>query len=286
MHILRPYYEFFDEPMQERHTWHQNWFIWLAQFTARPVMWLYWRWKVRGKENIPSTDEEPVLFIANHLSFIDPPMLWLIAYPRIIRFLARTSLFSHFFIRTAIARIGGIPIEPDTADRGAIKRAVTCLKRGECVGIFPEGTRMNSPDKEYNPHAGAILIAQMAKVKIVPIGIKNADKIVPYGKHFPRPVKLYVKFGKAVDLKDFDGLPRKERNRVATEYIMERAFELRDCADEDYTPEPPDPAKVVAEAQAELAAVEKAEAEMPAKAKATDTAETAEQPDTPDTSEQ
>lgn len=217
----------------------RNWFIYVAAYLVRPIMKLVFRCKTIGRENIPRAGEfgeQPVVFACNHVSFADPVILWsvLFAYGNGCRFLARSSLFRPV-IGGLIARAGAIPIDPDTADRKALKRAASALKRGENLLIFPEGTRMNRPDKVYHPHAGVVLIANMGKAKIVPVGISGTERIMPYGKpKFLRFPRIYCNFGEPIDPKDpaFAELPKKERSMAVANAVMDRCFELRDEARE------------------------------------------------------
>ena len=217
----------------------RNWFIYVAAYLVRPIMKLVFRYKTIGRENIPRAGEfgeQPVVFACNHVSFADPVILWsvLFAYGNGCRFLARSSLFRPV-IGGLIARAGAIPIDPDTADRKALKRAASALKRGENLLIFPEGTRMNRPDKIYHPHAGVVLIANMGKAKIVPVGISGTERIMPYGKpKFLRFPRIYCNFGEPIDPKDpaFAELPKKERSMAVANAVMDRCFELRDEARE------------------------------------------------------
>lgn len=215
----------------------RNWFIYVAAYLVRPIMKLVFRYKTIGRENIPRAGEfgeQPVVFACNHVSFADPVILWsvLFAYGNGCRFLARSSLFRPV-IGGLIARAGAIPIDPDTADRKALKRAASALKRGENLLIFPEGTRMNRPDKVYHPHAGVVLIANMGKAKIVPVGISGTERIMPYRKpKFLRFPRIYCNFGEPIDPKDpaFAELPKKERSMAVANAVMDRCFELRDEA--------------------------------------------------------
>ena len=215
----------------------RNWFIYVAAYLVRPIMKLVFRYKTIGRETIPRAGEfgeQPGVFACTHVSFADPVILWsvLFAYGNGCRFLARSSLFRPV-IGGLIARAGAIPIDPDTADRKALKRAASALKRGENLLIFPEGTRMNRPDKVYHPHAGVVLIANMGKAKIVPVGISGTERIMPYGKpKFLRFPRIYCNFGEPIDPKDpaFAELPKKERSMAVANAVMDRCFELRDEA--------------------------------------------------------
>ena len=151
---------------------------------------------------------------------------------RFSRILARHTLFKPVLAQL-IARVGAIPVNPDSADRTAVKRAAACLKRGESVLIYPEGTRMNKPNKVYHPHAGAVLIANMGHARIVPIGIEGTEKIMPYGKpKFIRFPRVYLNVGKPIDPRgeQFENLPKKGRADAVIASIMDEVFRLRDTA--------------------------------------------------------
>ena len=93
---------------------------------------------------------------------------------------------------------------------------------------------MNKPDKVYHPHAGAVLIANMGKARIVPIGIKGPEKIMPYGKaKFIRFPRIYLNVGDPIDPKDkrFEEYPKKERSNAIIKEVMDTVFKLRDEAD-------------------------------------------------------
>lgn len=231
MHLFHPYDAYFEEHIQDRTRRTPNWFLYIAKYVIRPASHLLYRMEVRGRENIPAPGEEPVVFVANHVSYADPVVLWCSTPPRIIRFLARSSLWRIPVFRGIISRAAAIPVDPDSADRKAIKRAVAALKRGECIGVFAEGTRMKSSDKVFNPHAGFVLIAQMGCAKVVPVGITGTDRIAPPNKRLWRLPKVTVTFGTAIDLTSFSDLPKGERTQAIVDETMRRVFALRDAAD-------------------------------------------------------
>ena len=208
-----------------------NWFVYVAAYFLRPLFKLLFRFKVVDVQNLPQKGEA-VVYAINHVSYADPAIGWTALYRYGgARFLARSSLFKPF-AGGALARAGAIPIDPESADRKALKRAVAALKRGESVAIFPEGTRMNSPEKKYNPHAGVVLIANMGKAKIVPIGCNGTDRIKPPGKFFFRFPRVYFKVGQAIDPKDekYQKLDKKIRTQAVLDDVMGEVFAMRDSA--------------------------------------------------------
>ncbi len=227
--------EFFDKGTWVPKGKPRNWFIYVIGYFIRPVFKICFRYRVKGAEKLRALGDEPVVFVQNHISYADPCITYVSLYSHAggTRVLARSSLYRPV-VAALLARAGAIPIDPDSADRTAVKRAAACLKRGENLLIYPEGTRMNRPDKEYHPHAGAVLIANMGKARIVPIGIKGPEKIMPYGKpKFIRFPRIYLNVGDPIDPKDkrFEQYPKKERSNAIINEIMDIVFKLRDEAD-------------------------------------------------------
>lgn len=211
----------------------RTWLLGFCQKVVPLLAKLIFRIKSVDAENIPSKEDGPVLFVANHVSYFDPVAVW-VAARRVginTRFMARESLWRVPIFRGMISRVGAIPVEPESADTKAIKRAVASLKRGDTMCIFAEGTRMRKPDKVYKPHAGFVLIANMAKAKIVPVGITGTERIRPYGKPFMRFPKITVTFGEPLDVKDYKKLPKEERTQKLVNDTMTAVFALRDSAD-------------------------------------------------------
>jgi len=74
--------------------------------------------------------------------------------------------------------ISTITITPNSADKTAIKEAVGHLKEGGSIFIFPEGTRSRT-GALMKARKGFLLIAKMARVDIVPIGVEGTEKLLP-----------------------------------------------------------------------------------------------------------
>lgn len=190
---------------------------------------LFWRYSVSGRETLRAFNKQHgCLIVANHTSFFDVVFMFLAARPaQWVRFIGRDSLFSNAggLLGQLLSRAGAIPISRDTADRTAIKRAVRHLKDNELVGILPEGTRRGKSDREPELHAGVALIARMAKVPILPMTVRNAEKIKQKGKWVSFP-KVTIEYGKPILLDDFDFLPKPERLEACTWYVMRESFAL------------------------------------------------------------
>ena len=222
---------FYDSPCFFGKQGARNWFVYVVAYFLRPLCKLLFRYKLVGTDKLPAPGT-PVVYAANHVSYADPVFLWIALYTHGgTRFLARSSLFRPV-AGGALARAGAIPIDPDSADRTALKRAAAALRRGETVAVFPEGTRMNSPEKEYRPHGGVVLVANMGKAKIVPIGCSGTEAIKPPGKLLFRFPRICCKVGEPIDPKDekYAALPKKERTQRVLDDVMAEVFALRDEA--------------------------------------------------------
>ncbi len=194
------------------------------------VFKIAFRYHADGVENVRAFNQKKgALIVGNHTSYLDPVMLWLCLRPKQwIRFMARDNMFlnCHGVAGHVLGRVGAFPIKRDTADRSAIKRATTMLKRGELVGIYPEGTRRGRGTAEISLHSGVAFIARMAKVPMIPATVRDIEKVKPKGQkliHFP---KVTVEYGKPVYMDAFDFLPKEDRLDGATWYVMRECYAL------------------------------------------------------------
>lgn len=177
------------------------------------------------------------VLIANHMSQFDPAIAVVAFAPQVTpRFLYKSELDKHGAVSWLTSRAGAIPVVRHTADRTAIKRMVNAAKRGECVGIFPEGTRHAAYGGSLAPakiHGGFALIASMADVPIIPMGISNTHQIKPDGARFIRPVTLRAKVGKPLMLSSYAHLSKREALSAIERDAMAAVYALRDELDQE-----------------------------------------------------
>jgi 1-acyl-sn-glycerol-3-phosphate acyltransferase len=144
--------------------------------------------RVEGGEHLPRSGG--YLLVSNHLSWIDPPWLeFVIARP--IRYLAKRELFAVPVVGWLLLQSGVVPIERDTADHGALRRALSFLASGEVVGIFPEGHRSRT-GALLRGRAGVAFIARRSGALVVPVGFDGSDR-AGFGRFWDR--KVTIRFG-------------------------------------------------------------------------------------------
>jgi 1-acyl-sn-glycerol-3-phosphate acyltransferase len=103
------------------------------------VVW-WGRLRVIGLELLPL--EGPLLLVGDHDSYWDTVATGIAALERRqVRALAKSALWKNTLLGAVLTGMGQIPIERGSGDSGALDRAIEELRKGACVGIYPEGTR-------------------------------------------------------------------------------------------------------------------------------------------------
>lgn len=168
---------------------------------------------VKGKENIP---EEPCLFIGNHTSILDIPVM-ACAVDRKIGFVSKKEILKVPVLGYWLLKARCISLDrenPRDAVR-MINEGVKNLKDGYSMVIFPEGTR--SKDGKPLPFKkGSVKLGTKAKAPIVPVTIDAAFLSFEKDKKF-KPSTITVTFGKAIDTKNLT----KEEEKSLTDNIRE-----------------------------------------------------------------
>ena len=141
----------------------------------------------------------PVVFVANHASHVDTPLL-LTSLPE--RYRHRTVVAAgadYFFDKRWKAAlwsfaINAVPIERVRASPRSVRVTADLLDEGWSVVIFPEGGR--SPDgwgQEHRP--GPAWLALRAGVPVVPVHLEGTRRILPRGGGKLRLSTTAVTFG-------------------------------------------------------------------------------------------
>ncbi|HQZ14900.1 MAG TPA: lysophospholipid acyltransferase family protein [Acidimicrobiia bacterium] len=154
-------------------TWKRKEYCWYRSGHALSTFFIYllFRPKIVGRENVPKSGS--LLIAPNHRSMLDIPILGFAVF-RPMRFMAKKDLFANKFIKWYFETNGSFSVDKNDSDPAAVKKAVTILKSGDVLVVFPEGKRSKEPQVgEMIPGAGFIAIK--AKAPILPIGISNLD---------------------------------------------------------------------------------------------------------------
>ena len=166
--------------------------------------------KFTGRSNMPT--KGAVVLIANHRHWSDIVLMALAAYPRQVHFMAKSEYGHNKLLDWLIHHLGSFTVERGEADMRAIKTALGYLRKGEVVGIFPEGTR-NRQSELLPFKEGAFLLASRAKAKVVPLAMHDAERYLKLGRPNPR-----VMMGEAFVLDDFVDGQGKFDGAAAADY--------------------------------------------------------------------
>ena len=149
--------------------------------------------KVTGKANLPKSGG--YILASNHLSNWDSPFV-VVYCPGKQLILAKAEIFKNRFFAWFLRAVGAYPIRRGEVDTAPIKAALSHLKSGGSVLLFPQGHRQDSIDVESAKN-GAAMLATRAKVPVIPVGIKGKyKKFRRMELHFGEPIYFDAYYGR------------------------------------------------------------------------------------------
>ena len=136
------------------------------------------RVRLAGKERIPA--HRPVIFMANHQSYVDVPALFFV--PAQFKWMADVDLFRIPVFGWAMAMAGYIPVLRGDGREGvrALQKAERLLKQGISIFIFPEGTRSHT-GVLGRFQSGGFRLAAMTGTPIIPVVVSGTRQMLPRG---------------------------------------------------------------------------------------------------------
>lgn len=161
-------------------------------FIAIPIFWLFYRFEIKGRENIPKGKK--FICAANHVSHLDP-FLVSVAVKKPIAYMAKKELFEDngFFFTLNMDWLGAFAVNRQKLEVSTIKTVKELYKTNWLLGIFPQGgIRRNHTIEKINK--GFAVIAKAAKWDILPISITGCEKYnwIPFG------AKVTVQIGEPI----------------------------------------------------------------------------------------
>jgi len=161
---------------------------WVLRAILVPFFLLYFRMSRIGREHLPRSG--PLLLAANHRSFIDPFMIGTLVR-RPVYYVAKRELFERRWQARVLNALGAFPVDRGASDQEAMATARAILERGDCVVIFPEGTRTR-PGPLGEPRRGVGRLALETGVQVAPIAVIGTEDIRRGWRVRPRKVRLRV----------------------------------------------------------------------------------------------
>lgn len=180
---------------------------------------VFYRVEYYGRENEPQNGG--YIAFSNHSTFIDPAFI-ACAVKRPLFFMAKSDLEKHAVLRWFFEHCNVVPVHRGESDIGALKKTCEIVSRGDCVGIYPQGTRVpcDSPDPE-TAQAGIGLMAMRTKAVLLPI-------TVCYGKKNKKPMlfrKVKVYIGKPITYDEYSSIGDRPSSREIANYAFSKLCE-------------------------------------------------------------
>jgi 1-acyl-sn-glycerol-3-phosphate acyltransferase len=188
----------------------------------------FYSFRFFGQHRVPAAG--PILIVANHESFWDPPLVG-VAVRRRVAFMARKTLFNSKLLAWFMTRVGAFAVDQEGTGLEGIRTALRRLEEGDPVVIFPEGSRTRDGRlKPFMP--GVALLVRKARVPVLPVGLAGAYDAWPIHARKPRFAPLWgpprrgaiaAVVGQPIPA---EALLAMEPRRMA-EYLRERVGDLR-----------------------------------------------------------
>jgi 1-acyl-sn-glycerol-3-phosphate acyltransferase len=108
-------------------------------------------------------------------------------------------------------------VERGAFDLRAVEIALAVLKRGQVLGMYPEGTRTPGVRLPFLP--GAAWAALKTGAALLPVAIRGTDTAMPPHRRVPRRVPIRVSFDEPILVQRVEDVAvrRKEADRLTSE---------------------------------------------------------------------
>jgi 1-acyl-sn-glycerol-3-phosphate acyltransferase len=160
------------------------------------------RVELDGLENVPAG--RPCIFMANHASNLDPPIL-LPLIPGHTSILMKSSLMRIPILGTAMRMGKFIPIDRGGSLEGgrrSVVDATSAIRSGLHLLVFPEGTR--SPDGRMTSFKkGSFFLAERTGAPIIPVAISGTQSLMPKDSAGIHPGAVKVTYLPLIEPRDY-----------------------------------------------------------------------------------
>jgi 1-acyl-sn-glycerol-3-phosphate acyltransferase len=159
---------------------------WVLRAILVPAFLVYLRLQRIGREHLPRTG--PLLLASNHRSFLDPFVIGTMVR-RPVYYMAKRELFEKRWQAWILNALGAFPVDRGTGDSAAMDTARAILERGDCVVVFPEGTRVR-PGPLGTPKRGIGRLALETGAPVAPIAVIGSEDVRRGWRIRPRKVRV------------------------------------------------------------------------------------------------
>ncbi|HZS15494.1 MAG TPA: lysophospholipid acyltransferase family protein [Candidatus Dormibacteraeota bacterium] len=175
---------------------------------------------VDGLEKVPKSG--PVLVVGNHIASLDPPLTGALIKRFDVYYMAKSEYFVKRWQRWLFKGYNAFPVVRHSADRTSLKQALSILRDGHVLMMYPEGTR--SVDLQvHRPYAGAGFLARKSAAPIVPVAVWGSEGVLPKGASWPRhDSEVHIRFGDPFLLPERNADGTRMDHQQSADYMMAR----------------------------------------------------------------
>ncbi len=190
------------------------------QWTVALLVRIIYRYRVRGRENLPKTGS--AMLVVNHLHLLDPVVVAAGVGRQVVTLVAekwRENRFVSLFFKGA----GVIFVNRGEVDRRALRACQQVLEAGGMLAVAPEGTRSRKGVLQ-RAKPGVAYLATRTNALIVPVAFWGVEKLHEW-KRLRRPT-CHVVIGAPFRLPETEGRLSTDRLQELADLVMVRIGEL------------------------------------------------------------
>ena len=183
---------------------------------------------VRLEADLDALDPDGTyVFMANHQSNMDIPILFAALRRYDFRFLAKENLFAIPFFGAAMRRVGHVAIDRQNSRKAmaSINAAAGLLGRGMGLLIFPEGTRSMDFSTLQEFKTGGVIVALKSGAKVAPLVLVGSGDVLPKHARTPKPGRVRLRALPPLDPSTVSSLKDREAFKNDLWAQMERAYQ-------------------------------------------------------------
>jgi 1-acyl-sn-glycerol-3-phosphate acyltransferase len=200
---------------------------WLVNTVIRFILHILLR--IDSSELAKVPQKGPLLAVANHINFLDAPVLITHLQPRPVTGLVKRESWDNPAMAFLFNVWGGIPIDRSIADFAAFNEAKMALNEGKILAVAPEGTRSNDGCL-IRGKPGITILASKTDVPILPIVYYGHEDFRANIRKLKR-TRMTIKVGKPFKINLHGDQKNKEVVQAATDAIM---LEIADLMPKKY----------------------------------------------------
>ena len=160
----------------------------------------------------------PLILVANHINFLDVPLLLTHLQPRPVTGFAKAETWDSPFMAPLFDLWGAIPLRRGEADVEALRRGLEALEGGCILAVAPEGTRSGDGCLQRG-HPGVVLLALRSGAPLLPVAYYGGERFKHNVRRFRR-TDFHIVVGRAFHLQVEGARVTREVRQQMTDEVM------------------------------------------------------------------